>query len=132
MKIKKIKVTEKNIDMLAGLIQKYFDSFKMKDSSGTEYNYQHWKKRQGGSYSFWGGKCIAMIKPKFKYTDGMNGVPDGTEKVIRIDYPVRHDIHIGDFIHLDGNHFMYGGGNSIYQKAYFRDTLKRYDVIGEC
>jgi hypothetical protein len=126
--MRKIKVTEKNIDMLAGLIQKYFDSFKKKNTYGTEYDYNNWKNRESGSYTFYSGKCQVIKRPKCKKVGESTFVPIDNQysKVIRIEFPVRDAIRVGDYVCLDGNYFMYGTNESMYQKAYFRDLEKRY------
>ena len=127
MKVKKIRVTEKNIDMLVGLINKYFKSFDIKDGTGTEYDYENWKHRQSGLYTFFSGHCtlVKIYERCYHDLDKVEVVQlEKPVKMIRIEYPVISSIKIGDYIHLDGNHFMYGNDGSMYQKMYARN-IKR-------
>lgn len=129
MSRKKIKVTEKNVDMLAGLIQKYFDSFKKNDWNGKELDYKYWKKsKYSSSYTFWGGECTVIQVHKIYGTTGAFLTPETSEKAIHMESPVRQNIRIGDIIHLDGNSFIIGSPRSPYQRAYIRETVRRYDV----
>ena len=114
MRIRKTKITCKNIHMMNGLMRRFFDSIEI----GEEYQCHKWQNQDGYSYTF--------FKAQFSLVDN---------KII-FELPVKLSISIGDTIHLDGNHLiiqrpMKQFDNSIYcdYHMYKRITTNKINEV---
>lgn len=117
MKIRKIKVTENNIYALAGRINKFFGS--LSEEGGYEYETTKWCHKYGNSYHFYKGGLEIRVDEITK------------QPIIHLESPVRDNIRVGDYIHLDGNHFIYKSKYSGYYRIYNRSIIKRYNGINK-
>lgn len=112
--MKKIRITEKNIYTVNGLINRFFKSIEKKKHYINDTDLIKWNKpNKYYIYTSRHGKSYVATR---------NG-----KLFIFINYPIKSNIRIGDYVSIDGNRFMYRAKDCKYGTIYFR-KLPEYEV----
>lgn len=111
--LKKIRITEKNIHTVNGLINRFFESIQKKNHRIGDSYLIKWKMLNNGTYTSRYGRSSVFYR---------NDNP-----FILITCPVKSALKIGDYVVIDGNRFMYRKKNNKWGRIYFR-KLPEYEV----
>lgn len=125
MKLRKIKVTEKNIYALAGRIEKFFES--VNEEGGWEYDCDKKGKMINNTHYFNAAGCICIESRIAGYSDGSINHDEKYDKYIAMCNLLPHKILIGDIVYLNGNHFMYQQESGRY-RMHERVIPPKYDI----